>query len=175
MPDEPHPETPTVASPTTLAAAAIFARRLMPAQMIRIMVGSMPALGHHRPSRLAPLGALVSLLGVCACGSHVVIVNSSEVRLRLDEFRITPQTVQVHAGRVKIAAFNVGVETHDLEVQADYLRQDGSPIAYNKPTVLQPGQSVTFKLTLRPGRYKLIDTVANHADLGDYGTLIVVK
>jgi hypothetical protein len=35
---------------------------------------------------------------------------------------------------------------------------------------------VTFKLdNLRPGHYKLIDTVANHADLGDYGTLIVVR
>jgi uncharacterized cupredoxin-like copper-binding protein len=146
----------------------------MPAQMIRIMVGSMPAVGHHPPRRLTLLGVLVSLLGVSACGSHVVIVDSSEVRLRLDEFRITPQTVQVHAGRIKIAAFNVGVQTHDVEVQANYLQKDGNPIAYNKPVVLKPGENVTFKVTLRPGRYKLIDTVANHADLGDYGTLIVV-
>lgn len=149
----------------------------MPAQMIRIMVRSMPAVGHHPPRRIALVGALVSLVCLSACGSHVVTVNSSEVRLRLDEFSITPQTVQIRAApRIKISAINVGVETHDVEVQSEYLQKNGSPVVYNKPTVLQPGQSVTFKLdNLRPGHYKLIDTVANHADLGDYGTLIVVR
>ncbi len=174
MPADPHPEIPTVASPTTPAAAAIFARRLMPAQMIRIMVGSMPAVGHHPPPRLTLLGVLVAALCLSGCASHVVIVNGSEVRLRLDEFSITPQTVQLHAGRIKIAVVNVGVEPHDVEVQAEHLQKDGDPIPYNTPTVLQPGTGNTFKVTLTPGHYKLIDTVANHADLGDYGTLIVV-
>jgi hypothetical protein len=141
------------------------------------MVRSMPAVGHHPPRPIALAGALASLVCLAACGSHVVTVDSSEVRLRLDEFSITPQTVQVRAApRIKISVVNVGVETHDLEVQADYLQKDGNPIIYNKPVVLQPSQSTSFKLiNLRPGHYKLIDTVANHADLGDYGTLIVVK
>jgi hypothetical protein len=176
MPADPHPDSPTVASPTTLAAAAIFARRLMPAQMIRIMVRSMPAVDDHRPRRLTVVG-LATTLCLTACGSHVITVTSNDVRLRLDEFSITPQTVAVHAApRIKISAVNVGVETHDVVVEAEYLQKDGSPIVYNKAQVAQPGQTISFKLmNLRPGRYKLIDTVANHADLGAYGTLIVLK
>jgi hypothetical protein len=147
----------------------------MPAQMIRIMVRSMPAVGHHPRRPLALLGAIAAMLCLSACGSHVVIVNSSEVRLRLDEFSITPQTVQVHAGRIKFVAVNAGVETHDLAVETEKLRSDGDPNILNKPATAQPGQAIPpFKLTLKPGHYKLIDTVANHADLGDYGTLIVV-
>jgi len=147
----------------------------MPAEMIRIMVRSMPPVPHLRPPRLALAGVLGSALLLAGCGPRLVTVNSSEVRLRIDEFNITPQTVQVHAGRIKIAVVNVGVETHDVEVQAGHPQKNGDPIIYNQPTVLQPGQSTTFKVTLKPGRYKLLDTVANHADLGDYGALVVVE
>jgi hypothetical protein len=148
----------------------------MPAQMIRIMVRSMPAVAHRRPRRLAALGVLAAGLSLSACGSHVTIVNSSEVRLRLDEFSITPQNVQVHAGRIKFVAVNVGVETHDLVVETEKPKSDGDPNKLNVATTVKPGQTIPpFKLTLAPGHYKLIDTVANHADLGDYGTLIVVK
>lgn len=144
----------------------------MPAQMIRIMVRSMPAVGHHAPRRLAAVGALASL-SLAGCGAHVVNVDSSVVRLRLDEFSITPQIVRVRVRRIKVIAVNVGVATHDIEIRAEYLDKQGYPIIYNKPTVLQPGQTDAFKVTLKPGRYKLLDTVANHADLGQYGTLIV--
>jgi hypothetical protein len=149
----------------------------MPAQMIRIMVRSMPAVTLPPPRRLALLGAAATALCLSACGgSHVVTVGSNEVRLRLDEFSITPQAVAVHAApRIKISAVNVGIEPHDVVVEAEYLQKDGDPITYNKAQVAQPGQTITFKLTnLRPGHYKLLDTVANHADLGDYGTLIVL-
>jgi hypothetical protein len=148
----------------------------MPAQMIRIMVRSMPAVDPHRPRRLALVG-LATALCLSGCSSHVITVTSNEVRLRLDEFKITPQTVAIHAApRIKISAINVGVETHDVVVEAEYLQKDGDPITYNKAEVAQPGHTITFKLiNLRPGRYKLIDTVANHADLGAYGTLIVLK
>jgi plastocyanin len=146
----------------------------MPAEMIRIMVRSMPPVPRHRPACLAVGGVLACALLFSACGSHLVTVDSSEVRLRIDEFNITPQTVQVHAGRIKIAVVNVGVATHDVEVRADHTQKNGDPIPYNVPTVLKPGESTTFKVLLKPGHYKLLDTVANHADLGDYGTLIVV-
>jgi uncharacterized cupredoxin-like copper-binding protein len=141
------------------------------------MVRSMPAVGHHPPLALALLGAIAAMLCLSACGSHVVIVNSTEVRLRLDEFSITPQTIQVHAGRIKIVAINVGVETHDVVVEDNFLNAAGNPIIRGPQPiqVLQPGQTSTYKVTLQPGRYKLIDTVANHADLGAYGTLIVLK
>ncbi len=138
------------------------------------MVRSMPPVRHHRPPCLAAGGVLAALLLLAACGAHLVTVNSSEVRLRIDEFNITPQTVRVHAGRIKIAVVNVGVATHDVEVRADHTQKNGDPIPYNLPAVLKPGESTSFKVVLKPGHYKFLDTVANHADLGDYGTLIVV-
>ena len=136
----------------------------------------MPPVDRRQPRRLAAVG-LAATVCLAGCGSHVVTVTSNEVRLRLDEFKITPQTVAVHAApRIKISAVNVGVETHDVVVEAEYLQKDGDPIVYNKPVVLQPSQSTSFKLyNLKPGRYKLVDTVANHADLGAYGTLTVLK
>jgi len=134
----------------------------------------MPPVSPNPPPRIAGAGILAGLLLLSGCGSHLVTVNSSEVRLRIDEFSITPQTVQVHAGRIKIAVVNVGVATHDVEVRAGYLQKNGDPIPFNVPTVLKPGETTTFKVTLKPGHYKLLDTVANHADLGDYGTLVVV-
>jgi hypothetical protein len=148
----------------------------MPAQMIRIMVRSMLTVARHPTPRPALLGLFACLLYLSACGTHVVIVNSSEVRLRLDEFSITPQNVQVHAGRIKFVAVNVGIETHDLAVEAEQPLADGDPDYLNVPMIAEPGQTIPpFKLTLKPGRYKLVDTVADHVDLGEYGTLIVVK
>ncbi len=138
------------------------------------MVRSMPPVRRHPPPHLAAPGILAALLLLTACGSHLVTVNSTVVRLRIDEFNITPQTVQVHAGRIKIAVVNVGVATHDVQVRGDHNQKNGDPIVYNAPTVLKPGETTSFKVTLKPGRYNLLDTVANHADLGDYGTLVVV-
>jgi uncharacterized cupredoxin-like copper-binding protein len=127
--------------------------------------------------RLALAGAFASAACLSACGAHVVTVNSTEIRFRLDEFSIAPQNVRVRAApRIKISVINVGVETHDLVVEAEYQAANGDPIPYNTAIILQPGQMTTFKLVnLKPGRYKLVDTVADHVDLGEYGTLTVVK
>jgi hypothetical protein len=127
--------------------------------------------------QLALAGALLSLLALAGCGSRLVVVNSTEIRFRLDEFSITPQDVEVRfAPRIKISVVNVGVETHDLVIEAEYSAKDGDPIPFNAARILQPGQAYAFKVAdLRPGRYKLVDTVADHVDLGEYGTLTVVK
>ncbi len=177
-------------SPATLAAAAIFARRLMRAQMIRIIPRSMRIVSIHPPRALLPrhpahlvlVGALALLVG--GCGDHLVKVDSSVLRLRIDEFSITPQLVQVHAGRLKINLVNTGILTHNVRVETEQPSKTGSPYVPGcAPAtsttgcgtgIAQPGTKVTSeKLTLQPGRYRLVDTIANHADLGDYGTLIV--
>jgi hypothetical protein len=148
----------------------------MPAQMIRIMGPSMRTVGHHRSRPLLISGVLVLALCLTGCGSNLVLVKGTEIRFRLDEFSITPQNVQVHAGKIKFAAVNAGVETHDLVVEPDHLNSAGDPIYLNTPVIAQPGQLIPpFKLNLAPGHYKLVDTVADHVDLGEYGTLTVVK
>jgi hypothetical protein len=124
------------------------------------------------PVGLVVLGAL-ALLPV-GCGSHLVKVDSTVVRLRVDEYSITPQLVQVHPGRIKIVVVNTGILTHNVRVESEHPNSAGNPAVLGGTGVAQPGQKVTSpKLTLAPGSYRLVDTIANHADLGDYGTLIV--
>ncbi len=135
------------------------------------------------PAGLALLGALALLAAGCG-SSHLVKVDSSVLRLRIDEYSITPQDVQVHAGRLKIIVFNSGIAPHDVRLET----QGGNRAAavLGGTSVLLPGQQAIScaipatptntcpKLDLQPGTYRLFDTIANHADLGDYGTLTVV-
>jgi hypothetical protein len=142
-----------------------------------------PRLPARRPALLALAGALALLAG--GCGSQLVKIDSSVLRVRIDEYSITPQNVQMHAGRMKITAVNTGILTHNVRVELEHPASDGSPLVPGcvpagtltgcGTPIIQPGQKQTSpKLTLPAGRYKLVDTIANHADLGDYGTLTVV-
>ena len=39
---------------------------------------------------------------------------------------------------------------------------------------MQPGETApAIKIALQPGTYRLVCTIANHDDLGQYGTLVV--
>jgi hypothetical protein len=126
---------------------------------------------HRTVRRLAPLAALLMLPG-CG-GGRPVVVNGSVLRLRLDEFRITPQLVQVPPGRLKIVAYNTGQLTHNLKIELAHRDSGGQPIVLGGTPTALPGGEVEAKLTLKPGRYMMVDSLANHVDLGQFGTLIV--
>ena len=119
----------------------------------------------------------VPLLLVAGCGGEdPVTIEGRTLRLRLDEYRIMPQDVEVSAGRLRIVATNVGRLTHNVKI----VRQDEAdleaPVQEMGGTrTTQPGESgaVTFE-DLEPGEYRLACTIANHDDLGQYGTLTVV-
>jgi hypothetical protein len=97
------------------------------------------------------LGALLA-----GCGSDPVFVDSSVLRLRL-----------------KIVAVNTGILTHNVRVEEDHPDHRGNPIVLGGTATAHPGDSVSGKVILKRGRYRLVDTIANHKDLGDYATLIV--
>ncbi len=146
--------------------------RIIPASMRIVSPHSRPGSHAHRPATLALLGSLALLLS--GCGSPLVKVNSSVLRLRIDEYSITPDKVQMHPGRIKIIAVNTGVVTHNVKVEAVKRNENGSVVILGGTGILHPGDKLTSpKMTLGPGTYKLVDTVGNHADLGDYGTLII--
>jgi hypothetical protein len=126
---------------------------------------------HHASHCLALIVAIVTLAG-CG-GSHPVVVNDTVLRLRLDEFRITPQFVQVHPGRLKIIAFNTGQLTHNLKVELAHRDATGQAIVLGGTPTALPGGQVEAKMMLPPGRYMMVDSLANHVDLGQFGTLIV--
>jgi hypothetical protein len=118
--------------------------------------------------------ALVAIVLALASGSdRVVTVAGTELRLRLDDFSITPQTVAVAAGRLKLVVYNAGTLSHNVRVEELSRDQAGNAIILGGTQTALPGQQQVAKLTLAPGRYRLADTLANHVDLGDFGTLIV--
>jgi hypothetical protein len=130
----------------------------------------MPVLPRARWAAL--LAAALLPLG---CGqTHAVRFPGSKVSLRLDEYRILPRKVSARSGRIKVVASNTGVLAHNLRVESFATSRTGSPTAiYATTQMALPGQSVTLKLDLPAGRYRLLCTLGNHAELGQVGTLTV--
>jgi plastocyanin len=122
--------------------------------------------------------ASAGLLLLAGCGEdEPVEIEGRTLRLRLDEYRILPQDVRVDAGRLRIVATNVGRLTHNVKIvrqDEDDLEAPVQEIGGTRST--QPGESaaVTFE-QLEPGEYRLACTIANHDDLGQYGTLVVER
>jgi plastocyanin len=130
----------------------------------------------HVLTRLAPALALAVALPGCG-GGDPVPVDGRTLRLRLDEYRITPQDVRVDAGRLRIVATNVGRLTHNVKIVKEDPSDSEAPVEEVGGTrSTQPGESaaVTFR-DLEPGEYRLACTIANHDDLGQYGSLVVRK
>ena len=127
---------------------------------------------------LPMLVAFATALALSGCGEDdPVEIDGRTLRLRLDEYRIMPQDVRVEAGRLRIVATNVGRLTHNVKIvrqDEDDLEAPVAEIGGTRST--QPGESaaVTFE-DLEPGDYRLACTIANHDDLGQYGTLVVSR
>jgi hypothetical protein len=116
----------------------------------------------------------VALLPVGCGQTKAVRFPGSKVSLRLDEYRILPRKASVRPGRIKVVATDTGVLAHNLRVESFATNRVGSPLAiYGTTQMALPGQSVTLKLDLPAGRYRLLCTLGNHAELGQVGTLTV--
>jgi uncharacterized cupredoxin-like copper-binding protein len=124
---------------------------------------------------------LVAVLAVCGtalfgCGRDApyVAADGRTVRLRLDEYRVLPPRVTVTAGRIRIVARNVGRLTHNVAVvQFDRPLGEDEERQYARTPTAHPGTVVRTAVTLKPGKYRLVCTIANHDNLGQYGELKV--
>ena len=124
-----------------------------------------------------------TLLAACAafavvlagCGEPDVFRTDRPIlRIELDEYRIVPQNVSVQAGRMKFAARNTGRLTHNVVVQLVPDKVGAKPIEIGRTQTMQPQEEgEPIKLQLTPGEYRLVCTIANHDDLGQFGTLKV--
>ena len=131
---------------------------------------------------LAMLGTAAVLAGCGAAEPAPVTDRDATLRLTLTEYRIQPQSVRVQATRrpmpVRIVATNRGILTHNVKVES--ITAGSEQGTADQPTVFggtdgtaQPGQTVAGTVYLQPGTYRLTCTIANHDNLGQYGTLIV--
>jgi uncharacterized cupredoxin-like copper-binding protein len=117
-------------------------------------------------------------LAAAGCGSDIAYTRSADhrVMVHLSEYRITPQNVEVPAGRITLVARNTGRLTHNLAVvQFDRPKSGEQELMYGKPTkTLFPGQTGSTTVDLKAGKYRMVCTLANHDNLGQYGELKVV-
>jgi plastocyanin len=115
----------------------------------------------------AAIAALVAVT-VSGCGDAVPTTRADDGRVAftLDDYAITPQKVRVPAGRVTFTAANRGRTTHTLRVTTgtrDLLQV----------TTLKPGGRGSATASLPKGTFKLYCAIANHEELGMWGTLVV--
>jgi plastocyanin len=123
------------------------------------------------------VSTLAAAATLAACGSDPPYVPASgrAVSVRLDEYRIVPQRLTVPAGRVRIIARNVGRLTHNVAVvQFDRPLGEDEEKQYARTRTAHPGEVVQTTVTLKPGKYRLVCTIANHDNLGQYGELKVL-
>lgn len=132
--------------------------------------------------RAAPALLAALTLALCAggCGDdvHAVTDRDATLHLTLDEYRIMPRDIEVRAGRIHIVARNAGRLTHNVAVErfADSPETD-TIVELGRTATAHPGETVseTTEIVLKPGKYRLVCTIGNHDDLGQYGTLVVHK
>jgi plastocyanin len=117
------------------------------------------------------LAAAVALAG---CGeAPVVPVANRTIGVKLDEYRILPKRVSAPAGPLRLIARNLGILTHNVAVETIPSDPTDQPVVLVRTATLQPGARDEQPLTLGPGTYALVCTIANHDDLGMTGRLIV--
>jgi plastocyanin len=127
-------------------------------------------------SRPFLIAALALAAGVSGCGDDApyVAARGRTLELRLDEYRILPSRITVSAGRITIVARDTGRLTHNVAVvQFDRPLGNDEERQYARTPTAHPGQVVRTTVTLRPGKYRLVCTIANHDNLGQFGELKV--
>jgi hypothetical protein len=169
MPCEPQALIPTAAARAAATLTRIFATRLMRAEMIRIMTPVMLL----RASATAPRWRLLALALIVAatlggCGESSATYHSSVLTLRVSEYEISPESVRMPAGAVRIRLTNDGVLVHEVAIA------NGDGRIVGQTGTVFPGHTATSaQFTLAPGTYRMYDPGANYADLGAYGSLSV--
>jgi hypothetical protein len=117
-------------------------------------------------SRLLVAGAVTA--GLTGCGHVATVGRSRSVQIALTEYRVTPQSIQSPAGELTLRVENDGRLTHTLAIT-----RHGKILGQTGP--LPPGARTILIISLNPGRYLMTSTLLSDQDLGEYGTLNIVR
>jgi hypothetical protein len=130
---------------------------------------STPSVSARAPRRLL-VASLVLAAALSGCGRTTVSEHSAVLSLRVGEYDISPEAVQIHAGVIRLEVTDDGVLAHQVAVSGG----DGGRF-YEQTSTIFPGRTkITRPFTIAPGHYRVYDPGANYADLGAYGTLTVL-
>jgi plastocyanin len=102
-----------------------------------------------------------------ASGGTVTVDSGATVTVKAREYGFDPDRVVVrHPGALIIKLRNDGDLAHNLRVKQGGEELGGTPS-------FPPGRTESATLRLRPGKYELVCTVGDHAELGMRGELEV--
>ena len=107
-------------------------------------------------------------LTLAACGGSGAAVRapSDRVAVTLDDYLIRPQKLRVPSGKLTVTVTNRGRLGHTLRIRT---KTDRNVLAFK---TLEPGESKTRSFNLSRGTYTMYCVLANHEELGMYGTLV---
>ncbi len=129
------------------------------------------------PLPLAGCLAAITAIVLAGCGEpDRVRTDRPILRISLDEYRILPQNISARPGKIKVVVRNSGRLPHNLVVQTPPEEIGDKPVDVigGRVRSMQAGEAAEpIKLTLLPGTYRLVCTIANHDDLGQYGELVI--
>jgi len=116
---------------------------------------------------LTTLLVLGAALPAAGCGEPAAqAVKGRTLEVHATEYRFMPQNVVVAPGRTTIRLVNDGKLPHNLKLLRKGTRIGG-------PATVQHGGVSTWDVLLREGRYRMVCTIQNHDDLGQYGQIVV--
>ncbi len=127
-----------------------------------------------RPLTVTLTLALVAASGCGGGGEHggtggpaTTVAAGGPLVVTAKEYALTPGKVVVAGpGPLRLRLRNSGSLPHDVRVQRGDRDLGGTPS-------IPGGKSATATVTLAPGRYRILCTVGDHAQLGMTGTLRV--
>ena len=121
-----------------------------------------------RTSLALALTALAAVITAgCGDAGPPVRARGASFTVRLDDYLIRPQQLRVPRGRqLTVTVVNTGRLGHTLRIR-------GATRNVLRFTTVRPGERKSRSFSPAPGRYEMYCALANHEELGMYGSLTV--
>ncbi|HET6691445.1 MAG TPA: hypothetical protein VFG74_11335 [Miltoncostaeaceae bacterium] len=109
----------------------------------------------------------MAMLAMAVPPPQTVPAPPARVLAFADEFHFNTSRAVVRAGRVILQVKNIGEDDHDLRIKGP------NGVARAETGRVRPGGLRQIRIRLPRGRYTYLCTVADHAERGMTGTLVV--
>src|SRR5262245_17178282 len=129
--------------------------------------GGHPRRGDVREAAAAAMSRLLAVVLVALATVPAAAAPPARLQVVAREFSLALSRPKLKAGPAIVELLDLGQDAHDLR-----LRRVGGTRTYAIP-VVQAGGHAALRARLRPGRYRLWCSVANHRALGMRALLVV--